>query len=65
MSTTEHDLTVASDNLSLKTFKFTMWIVGGFIVVAAYITLSTEKTGQHAHVEPAGEHAPADSGKHH
>jgi hypothetical protein len=64
MSASIEELTKASDLLSLKTFKFTMWIVWGFIIVAAYITINTEDDSKEPQA-PAGQHAPGAHGDHH
>jgi hypothetical protein len=42
MSNTSDSLEAQSDSLALKSFKYTMFTVWAFIIVAAYITINTE-----------------------
>lgn len=65
MSLSNEELTQASDNLSLKIFKGTVICVGGFIVVAMWITLSTKKPDELVSPQPdTGEHSPTAGGEH-
>lgn len=53
MSTPPDSLEAQSDDLALKSFKYTMYTVFGFIIVAAYFTINTEIPKKEAPPPPA------------